>query len=1025
MVSGDPAQTIKVGSEVTRPGRPQWRGVVVDGPFMVQRKRQCQVQWSSGGVGKMWVPVEQLVLVPEDAVKCVGADDFRADLAVAKFRRDFVDVLFSIGASRTEFLVYQYKPVLQFVRQMSHGLLIADEVGLGKTIEAALILRELIARGAVHRVLVVCPANLREKWREELRQRFSIDLRDLRSQEIRALHQEFEDRGVWPTFFGVSSLEGIRRKEIQKTLQETAINFDLVIVDEAHHLRNQGTRSFDLGEILSDQADHILLLSATPIQTDPSDLLSLLKLVEPAQFDVETLNDLDARLEPNAHINAALAELATMRPNLDKVVTAMSGALDTSYGASFRSDELYMSWLRRLRDRPPLDREETVRLRRDLQQRHSLAPFYTRTRKRDVASSATRRARTIEVPLTDPERRFYEAWIAFLISLHEAKGTDTHPGFWIVQRERQAASSLQAAKVRLAELLREEGLDDDFAGVDLDHLSAGQSAKRKGSTAAASLGQAARDVRHAAAELTDHDSKLDRLTRLLHDLLLERPRRKVLVFTSFLTTLSYLEQELPRRGFATKSISGRVKPGARSAVVRDFVADRGCNVLLSTEVGSEGLDFQFCDVVINYDLPWNPMRVEQRIGRIDRFGQQADEVVVASFFAEETIDTRILSRLYRRINVFTESIGAIEPILGRIVHDLQSDAFRSGFSKEEIARRTHDAEMRIENLRQESEDFENQRAALLGHGELLLNDITDMRRSGRYVSPQEVRALLRRWLAREDPGGKGIVHEGKRAEETVYVGGAALNRARDWMDGQRISATTDDFMNIARRDGSVQVAFTGVAARDGADLPFIHSGHPLVQYVADLLQQEVPPEWVARVGSFVKPQTVPHANELGTIALAIFSLEIVELESRRLMMPIAIEVESFDEHIAVVDPLLGSIPEAEDSALPSDITHEMLQFIEMAAMDAAEIRRQREERAARDQQTARRAVQRAQLQRSFGARIRRRSEIGQRVDDPRIKRLYEGEVRNLESELERRLADLDAAPEPVAQFELLAIAVFS
>ena len=1024
-MSSDGQARISVGSEVTLHGRPQWRGVVVDGPLMVQRTRQCQVQWSSGGTGKRWVPVEQLEVLRPDAVRCAGADDFRADLAVAKFQREFIDVLFSIGASRTEFLVYQYKPVLQFVRQMSHGLLIADEVGLGKTIEAALILRELLARGAVHRVLVVCPANLREKWREELRQRFSIDLRDLRSQEVLALHREFEERGVWPTFFGVSSLEGLRRKQIQKTLQETAINFDLVIVDEAHHLRNQNTRSFDLGEILSDQADHILLLSATPIQTDQSDLLSLLKLVEPSQFEVETLDDLDARLEPNAHINAALSELAARSPNLDKVAAAMSDALDTPYGAGFRSDDLYLSWLRQLEDRSSLAAEEVVRLRRDLQERHTLAPFYTRTRKRDVEASATRRARTIEVPLTDVERDFYDAWIQFLIALHRSKGSDTHPGFWIVQRERQAASSLRAAKVRLSELLQEEGLDNEFAGVDLDQLPNDRPTNRPANAAATDLDAAVRNARQAAARLTGDDSKLERLTRLLHDLLLERPRRKVLVFTSFLTTLSYLEQELPKRGFSTKSISGRVKPGARSTVVRDFIADRDCNVLLSTEVGSEGLDFQFCDVVINYDLPWNPMRVEQRIGRIDRFGQRAEEVVVASFFAEETIDTRILSRLYKRINVFTESIGAIEPILGKVIRDLQSDAFRSGFSEAEIAQRTHDAELRIENLRQEFEDFENQRAALLGHGELLLNDITDMRRSGRYVSPAEVRALLRRWLAREDPGGRGIVSAGKRAEEVIYVGGAALNRAHDWMNQQRISATTDDFMNIARRDGSVQVAFTGAAARDGVDLPFIHSGHPLVQYAADLLQRDVPSEWVARVGSFAKPQTLPQLKEVGRVALAIFSLELIELESRRSMMPIVIDLESFEEYPAVADLLLGSIPDAEDAPLASDIDHEMLELIQIAAMDAAESRRKREERAARDQQTARRAVQRAQLQRSFGARIRRRSDIGKRVDDARIRRLYEGEVRNLESELERRLAELDAAPEPIAQIELLAVGIFS
>ena len=178
----DPLPPLQPGDEVYRVGDPSRRGIVTDGPRDIAGSTQYHVRW--GERRRSWHAPSVLVRHEPEPLGWVSKDEFLAELVLLKFFYKFSDVLFSIGSSQTQFLVYQFKPVLQFVRQSAHGLLIADEVGLGKTIEAALIVREMMARGDVERLLVVCPANLRRKWRSELQQRFGIELREMLSTSL-------------------------------------------------------------------------------------------------------------------------------------------------------------------------------------------------------------------------------------------------------------------------------------------------------------------------------------------------------------------------------------------------------------------------------------------------------------------------------------------------------------------------------------------------------------------------------------------------------------------------------------------------------------------------------------------------------------------------------------------------------------------------------------------------------------------------------------------------------------------------
>lgn len=1023
MPTSESSQTewLRPGAEVIERNSGR-HGVVLTGPRTMRGASQWQVRWTSGPGGARWVDANQLEPLAVETAGWAVADDFLADFALAKFLYDFADVLMSIGSSRTQFLVYQYKPVLQFVQQNPHGLLIADEVGLGKTIEAALILREMLARGAVHRVLVVCPANLRAKWRDELSRRFSIELTDLRAAQFRQMRSEFEQRGTWPRFFGVTSLEGLRREDVMDALQETGLTFDLVIVDEAHHLRNPSTRSYELGDMLSGVADHVLLLSATPIQTGESDLLSLLRLIAPDEFASETLDDLDERLAPNAHLNVALRELGRADAEPRRVAAALRDTLGTPYGSGFTGDALFMSWVNQLEDRSELSAEETVRLRRDLQRRHSLAPYYTRTRKREVQETAERRAQTIEVPLSEEEGAFYNAWVEFLIALHAEKRPGVHPGFWTVQRERQAASSLHAARDRVEELVAQAGLEGEFEGEDSDNASEPDDVLRP--VASSALQSVIERVRLAAAELPARDSKVEHLISMIRELQRARPGRKMLIFTFFVSTLQHLERALSAAGIATRSISGAVRPDQRPKVVDEFRRDPSQSVLLSTEVGSEGLDFQFCDVVINYDLPWNPMRVEQRIGRIDRFGQKAKEVIVASLFVEGTIDTRVLRRLYNRIQVFEEAIGAVEPILGPVIQKLQRQALGGGFSDSELEQRAHEEGLRLETLKQETEDFEDQRAALLGHGDMLIHDIEEIRRSGRYVSPAEVRALISRWLRRENPDDKGLIRTDLGGVYQLHASGAAVNRVRTWMLENDVGVEHDLFFDEMDRLGYAAVTFEEDVALSRDWLPLLHSGHPLIQYVVTHLNREDPRLWLTRMGSFAMPQHIPDRVLRGPVALAVYSLEMNDIERRETLMPIAYAIDVDEECPELADSLLGALQGAVDVEPPTWLDEQRARELEEATDKLAYDRKRRNEQAAREQQSTRVAVQRAQISRSYDARIARQHELRGRATNERIIRMHEGRIRNLESEKNERLSELDRASPPVAQVELLSMAIF-
>lgn len=582
--------------------------------------------------------------------------EFLRDLLLLKVSTPLSDTLYSLGASRIEYFPYQFKPVLRFLKSPDRRLLIADEVGLGKTIEAALIYRELSARRDMNRVMIVCPAGLREKWREELRNRFDEEFQVLDTESFRRFLRDHGKLRDGVQLRGIGSLEMLRRSEFQEALRNQDVQFDMVIIDEAHHLRRPTTQSFRIGEVLANQSYACLLLSATPLQTGNEDLFTLLRLISPA--DYRTFAEFAERIRPNELINRASRLISEGR--FSEALDELQAIVTTLFGKGYPRNRRFQTVVRLLQQGTPPTNEEMVRIQSDLLELNTLARVFNRTRKRDVdENTAERSPFTIEVELSGEERKFYDAVDTFVRWQHsQRQGDNNTPIFTVIMRERQAASCIQVLKTHFESSLTSSRLELELEVSDPDPDVRDEDMESRWLQWRSKAEQdRVTSLRALCRDLGKQDTKYDLFRQALRQLLDEDPDCKVLVFSFFRGTAQYLYDRLSRDGLVAETIHGGVAPADRQRRIDDFRKCSDVRIMVSTEVGAEGLDFEFCGAMFNYDLPWNPMRVEQRIGRIDRYGQQNERIRIYNMVIADTIETRIFERLYDRIGIFKSSIG--------------------------------------------------------------------------------------------------------------------------------------------------------------------------------------------------------------------------------------------------------------------------------------------------------------------------------------------------------------------------------
>ena len=740
------------GAQVRLKHDPSRIGVVR--PGSKERRGSWKVKVSFGQVPE-YIRADQLELIssePENPVDLLkrgrvsGVLDLRRTLTHARLSGRLANVIYSMNTTGTDFYAHQFKPVVKLVNSAQSGILIADEVGLGKTIEAGLLWTELRARFDFRRLFVLCPAVLQEKWQRELRTRFGVDAEILNAQATLDRLKQAAEKTTRGQFAIIGSMQGLRSRRVraggdsaevdapasqlvnflEEHGQEDAL-IDLCVVDEAHYMRNRETQTAALGRALRSVCEYMVLLSATPVHLGNRDLYQLLNLIDPDNF--RHLQSFEEIVEANAPLVRARELLLTGVATPESLENELERATAQPLLKNNRQLEALLA---DLRGRSSLhDPTDVATFAERLERVNLLGGVLTRTRKREVQESRVlREVISEDVPLTAVEAEFYAAVTEVVRDYSMKRGVNQ--GFLLVTPQRQVCSSMPAA---LRAWQRGSGAEGHMLWEDLGQEQASNDDRPLLSEIMSRAGELA-----SLDELWKNDSKYQRLQQRLKELFRKDPNEKVVLFSYFRPTLAYLHERLCEAGVECVVLHGGTHN--KDEVISSFEESSKGTVLLSSEVGSEGIDLQFSRIVINYDLPWNPMRVEQRIGRIDRLGQRANKIHVWNLFYEETIDARIYHRLFERLRLFEGTLGGLEPVLGEKIGDLTRDLFSDHLTPSQEEERIEQTRLALEQTRQNEEQLEADAVHLVAYGDYIWNQVKAARQLHRTITDQDLRTYI-------------------------------------------------------------------------------------------------------------------------------------------------------------------------------------------------------------------------------------------------------------------------------------------
>ncbi len=613
--------------------------------------------WVAGLVGQQSEQFRQVTLTEDDIADLTIADSafsFDGDgrllrLGLQAYALGIAyefDPYFGLSISRVDPLPHQLEAVYDhFLKLPSVRFLLADDAGAGKTIMAGLLIRELKLRGLIERVLVVCPANLTFQWQRELKEKFEVKFLVLKGSDIRdqfGVNQWMEQKQI------ITSLDLAKRTEILPGLAQ--VRWDLVIVDEAHRMsaRDETHKSqrYRLGELLRDSADNVLLLTATPHKGDPQNFSLFLQLLD----------------------RDAYADVSSIRDAMDK-----------------RRAPFYLRRTKEAMVYFPERHEDGTWIAK---------PVFTK-----------RIPRTAGFAIDGPEFELYQAVTRFVkrqCTRAAAQGDDPRAravGFLMSLYQRRLASSTYAMRRSLENRTKrlEDGLTraqevvrtapPDLPGLEeLEEFEDAERERLERMLEAITLAGNAEQVREEIAELLElaeeakavegsgSQAKLRHLRRIMQEEgFFDRPDQRLLLFTEFKDTLDHLMEQLKAWGFRVGCIHGAMRPGSRDEPGTRLYTEQQfregeIQVLVATEAAGEGINLQCCHILFNYDIPWNPNRLEQRMGRIHRYGQRLD-CLIFNFVATNTIEGRVLQRLLDKLQEIRDALDddAVFNVVGEIL----------------------------------------------------------------------------------------------------------------------------------------------------------------------------------------------------------------------------------------------------------------------------------------------------------------------------------------------------------------------
>ena len=859
-VNGD----IAVGSMVTLVSDPSKAGAVIavdNGKYTVWMGTAPQIFFR-----------EQIQLkAPEPTSLKLALSRVKSALTAYQINNPSSSNLYSLNAARIDFVPYQFRPALKMIKADSPRLLVADDVGVGKTIEAGLILKEMEARSNIHSVLIICPRPLvaERKWELEMK-RFDENFTQLDGKELQQCISEMDRDGEWPerhsktiipySLFGEDMLAGTDSKSDKKRkskglLQlDPAPHFDLVIVDEAHNIRNSNTWAYQGVELFTRSADAVVFLTATPLQNSNNDLYTLLNLLRP---DVVLDKDTFATMaEPNAYVNSLLRAVRNQEEGWqEQAKEEISHILDTSWGRNVIQHNPNFAKVFDFVEKAEITREEKVEAVSLIESLHSFNSLITRTRRRDIEDFCIRHTQTIKVPFTSAQQDLYDALMEFeanaLTQMHGSRSVR----FMMCTIMRQAASCIYGLAPFVNDIVQRKLTqiqeDGELYEADFDLNSDLEN----------SIFELADELAMLTEKLPEEDPKLEKLYEVI-DQKQKEENNRVIIFSSFRHTLSYVRKHLIEKGYRVAQVDGSVPDEERFKIRERFLMAReeanAVDVLLFSEVGCEGLDYQFCDTMINYDLPWNPMRIEQRIGRIDRRGQKSESVRIYNMITDGTIDAVIHDRCLSKIGVFEASIGDCSEILGDISEQIFKIMLDPGLSDEE-------RQMKIEKMAdnevmkvQEMNRLEQEEKSLFGFdlsNYIQNKDVQDA--ESVWINAESISNLVDSFLV--DFLGDGEYIRSNKVNElrTMRIGGDKKQLLMDNFKKLEIANSNNatKLWNAYLKSTSAQLRITydATTAKDNREATFLTQMHPLVLQAANFESKQLPCE----IGISVSDDSIP------------------------------------------------------------------------------------------------------------------------------------------------------------------------
>lgn len=1000
---------IAKGNVVRLKARPDHTGAVID--ILEGGSEPRYLVFHDGTVSTYYASQIELA-APTPMHLSVDSNALHAALTALQLRHPNTSHLYSLFASRIQFVPYQFRPVLKLIQSDRPRMLIADEVGVGKTIEAGLILKELQARRDLRSILVICPKPLvaERKWLEEMK-RFDEQFMHLDGDALRYCIEETHLNGVWPqqyarailpySLFDEAILMGKQKgRRHQRGLLDLdpPPTFDLVIVDEAHHIRNTDTWAYRTVRHFCDNAEAVVLLSATPIQLGDNDLFNLLHLLRPDVLP--SRQDFDRMAEPNVDLNAAIEAARVAQPDWKaEVRSAIERAVATSWGKGVLSADPRVQKAYDLLAAEESDAQARLNLVRQLEELYTFSPLINRTRRRDIGVFTTRKPETVAVEFTPEQAELHSDLINLIARILAHRHGDENLKFMLTTVRRQLASCVFG----LAPLL-EAILHRHLSRIELSEVG-GEYAPDEIGEVLADFGAEVGALIAKARALTGPDPKFDAFLKVIRDKQ-KLPNNKLLVFSTFRHTLAYLIKRLADEPVRTGLIHGDIPDEVRRDLRNRFSLPKedpqSLDVLLSSEVGCEGLDYQFCDGLVNYDLPWNPMRVEQRIGRIDRYGQKSETVVIYNFITPGTVDAEIYERCLVRIGVFRQALGGSEEILGRLTREIRDISENIALTPEEQAARLQQlADNEIRAI-QEQTRLEEEQTKLFGLSMPRRDEDMVRQASSFWLAPSMLANLVERYLEKLDAIKTQRLH-GRKPVTGLQIGQEARNRLLADFQALGLAGTAAQAWErwLKGSDPYLTLTFDPSTADERRDVVFITPTHPLARQAAQIIEPKVPLNCDLSVETSDAPQ--------GRYPYAIYRWRKFGLKEDFTFQPVC-------THPEIAARMLQLLESAQHYGPTSPITADEERDLEQTHYHLWN--RARAEHIEEAAEVARSRM--SSLETTHAARLMLLEEQRDNATDARIRRMRESQIETAKRDYERRADELKKA---AAQGDIIAEAV--